>query len=351
MKIRAIIPNQDDHASNWWRILRPFQMLSNVCKVDTDFYTHDQIGSPDLDFKGALVIIHRMIPSEPKKYIKNLYKLGAASVIYSMDDYTCNAEALESYLKASGGLTSLAIQNILERIPRQLETLELCNYVITSTDDLSDLVSECTNTPIRTLENALDERWYLDQLSTTPSYKGNSHTVYIGWAGGRRPEHDLESMARAWKRICDDPRYDHVRFVVAGWQPDIIDRHIDLERKVRLPWVNMVGWPKNMQVDIGCCPLEYSLFNRGKSPIKYYEYTLAGAAVVASPLVYSKALLDNVTGYIAKNEEDWYDSLRLLIEDVERRHILQETAQYEIHNYSSLEASILQWYDTFQGCM
>lgn len=338
LKVRAIIPDKPGDATVWWRIERPFALL-NSRGHDATYHLYDNL--EEVDFKDSLVIIHRIIPGDPKKYIKDLRNKGARTIIYSLDDYTIDTIALKEYLVSCGGMTTYSIQQVLDRIPRQIEIMRLCDEVITSTIALAELVYSKVKNSLLVLTNALDLDWYTSHLSKNPLYRGNSFIVYIGWAGGRRPETDLKDMAQAWKRI--EQRYDNVRFVVAGWQPDIIDRNISDEKKIRIPWAPLSEWPRSMQVDIGCCPLSRTKFNQGKSPIKYLEYSMSGAAVVASPLIYDKLMINYLTGYLVENEEQWFDSLCELVENKQKRLDLNAAACYEIAGYNSLELKISAW--------
>lgn len=339
MKIRAIIPNTPGHASNWWRIERPLKML---CKYGHDATFHAFDNLTDVDFSDALVIIHRIIPDTPKAYIKNLRKRGAKSIVYSLDDLTFDADVLETYLTECGGLTSFAINRIIDRIPKQIETISLCDAVLVTNVKLGmEVLDKVATQNVIVLGNALDTGWYTDTLSLEPSYIGMDNTVYIGYASGRRPTADLVEMAAAWKII--DKEFANVRFVVAGWQPEIIDSSINLDKKIRIPWRSLEEWPKSMQVDIGCCPLANTRFNLCKSPIKYYEYTMAGAATIVSNVRYPEVVTNRITGFMATDTTTWYEALRLLIYSKVRRKDLQETAQYEITNYLSLDACIKEW--------
>jgi hypothetical protein len=97
-------------------------------------------------------------------------------------------------------------------------------------------------------------------------------------------------MAEAWARIAQ--RYPDVRFVVAGHQPDVIYRQdIPLDRIIRLPIAPLDQYPTMHQVTIGCCAVADSPFSRCKTPIKLWEYTLAGAAVVATPMLYTDCMI------------------------------------------------------------
>lgn len=349
MKIRALVPEERSNASVWWRIARPLIMLRGRGHNAT-WHIHDDPDTNEVDYEDALIIVHRIIPDNPEEYIRYLRSRGAAAIIYSLDDNVIDENALAEYLIDCGGLTSFAIQRILDRIPKQLEMMLLCDRILVTTEDLAEIVSEKTEGEVQilVLPNGIDENWYLDALDQKPPHVGNGALVHIGWASGRRPDTDLLDMAKAWRQI--DKMYENVRFVVAGWQPDILDKHITLEKKIRIPYKTIEEWPTSMQVDIGCCTIADTSFNRGKSPIKYYEYSLAGAVVVATPF-YSNVIVHGLNGVVVRNEEDWVKHLANLIELKNVRSRMVDAANYNIHNYSSLEATISDWEVTFQDIL
>jgi glycosyltransferase involved in cell wall biosynthesis len=98
--------------------------------------------------------------------------------------------------------------------------------------------------------------------------------------------------------------------------------------------------------DIGLAPLEDTVFNRGKSCIKYYEYASVGTVVLASDVLpYS----DEVP-YLAKNtKKDWYNKLEKLIVDEEFRKKMLEKQQTWVKQNLSLEAIGLPWELALQG--
>lgn len=351
MKIRAIIPNEKDNASIWWRIVRPL-ILMREFGHDTRWIEYNDLDLPNLDVKDALVILHRLIVEDAKTYVKLLYDNGARCVIYSTDDFTLEKESLTQYLSESGGLTRGQLTEIIDRIPKQLELINECEEILVSSPGLERLVSEQTTRSVKCLPNAIDVKWFVDRLELNPPFQYRDDFVYIGWGGGRRPESDLEPMAIAWGLLAQNPYFDHVKFVVSGWQPDIIDRNIPLERKIRRPWLSLEEWPKNMQVDIGCCPLNDNVFNQGKSVIKFLEFTLAGAVVVASPTNYEDAIVNFASGWIAQNNtvEAWYERLCQLATKEAKivRLSTQSMAEYDVTKYHSLEYSLWNWIKYFE---
>jgi hypothetical protein len=67
MKIVAIIPEEKEDASSWWRIKRPLIMLRSF-GFSTSWLSFADTGYAD--FKDAIVILHRIIPGQPEQYIE-----------------------------------------------------------------------------------------------------------------------------------------------------------------------------------------------------------------------------------------------------------------------------------------
>jgi glycosyltransferase involved in cell wall biosynthesis len=68
--------------------------------------------------------------------------------------------------------------------------------------------------------------------------------------------------------------------------------------------------------DIGLAPLPDNRFTRGKCSFKVLEYSAAGLPVVAAPVgTNSEYLQDNITGFLARDADEWIDKLCRLIED------------------------------------
>lgn len=92
--------------------------------------------------------------------------------------------------------------------------------------------------------------------------------------------------------------------------------------------------------DIGLAPLEDTVFNRGKSCIKFYEYAAIGAATVTSDVEPYKSEVI----YRAKNtEKDWYNKIERLIVDVDFRNKLQKEQSDWVKQNRSIEAIALPW--------
>jgi len=220
-----------------------------------------------------------------------------------------------------------------------LWAMDRCDGVTVSTQYLASTVRRYTSAPVEVVPNAIDAEWFLSRQRGVPRPCPN---VTIGWAGGNRPDADLEQMAIAWGRIAR--RYPEVMFLVFGHQPPVVAAHVPDERVIRISWLPTQDYPRGLVgVDIGCCPLDETPFNRSKTPIKAFEFGLSGAAVVASPTVYGKVVREPETGYLARDADEWDGALSLLVEQEGERLAAADALRDDVLERWSLKANYWRW--------
>lgn len=225
-----------------------------------------------------------------------------------------------------------------ERFER-IWAMQQCDGVTVSTQRLATIVRSYTDKPVIVVPNAIDLPWFRGIVQRTARQIPG---LTIGWAGGRRHDRDVEVMAQAWRRIAS--RYPTVRFVVQGFLPQTILEHVPHERISRLPWLQLEIYPAGLaQIDIGCCAVASTPFNRAKSPIKSYEYCAAGAAVVASPTLYDAVIEDGRTGFIVDTVDEWEAALVEMIERPSLRAMMQHRLMKRIEKRHSLAGNLWRW--------
>jgi glycosyltransferase involved in cell wall biosynthesis len=149
-------------------------------------------------------------------------------------------------------------------------------------------------------------------------------------------------MAEAWGRIA--ARYPAVRFVVVGHLSPLIVQAVPAAQLVTVPWLPVDVYPRAYRgIDILCCPLADTDFNRGKSPIKAFEGAAAGCAVVASPTVYRRVLHDGGNGYIVRDAEAWAGILAALLDYPELRQRVAVNWQRRVQQRHNLDADASMW--------
>jgi hypothetical protein len=80
--------------------------------------------------------------------------------------------------------------------------------------------------------------------------------------------------------------------------------------------------------DISLAPLETgNPFCEAKSELKYFESALAGSCVIASPTEpFAAAIRHGETGFLARDEDEWYDAMHLLIANASLREEMSAVA-------------------------
>lgn len=118
-----------------------------------------------------------------------------------------------------------------------------------------------------------------------------------------------------------------IRLRVCGTLPPYLKGVADDVR----PWVGLEQYPTMLAgATLGLCPLPTTVFNEAKSPIKLFEYALAGAAVVASPCQYGSILkAAGLKGCIVPDGENWEAAIRRALAEADaiagvlRAHVLR----------------------------
>ena len=85
--------------------------------------------------------------------------------------------------------------------------------------------------------------------------------------------------------------------------------------------------------DISLLPLRDNIFNRSKSDLKFIECAGNGSVVIASPTVYSEAVKDGETGFIYHDVNEFYNTLKMLIDNQNKRiEVAKNAYEYVKHN-------------------
>ena len=84
---------------------------------------------------------------------------------------------------------------------------------------------------------------------------------------------------------------------------------------------------------ISLLPLRNNIFNRSKSDLKFIECAGNGSVVIASPTVYSEAVKDGETGFIYHDVNEFYNTLKMLIDNQNKRiEVAKNAYEYVKHN-------------------
>jgi glycosyltransferase involved in cell wall biosynthesis len=170
--------------------------------------------------------------------------------------------------------------------------------------------------------------------------------VTVGWAGGMSHLLDWMGAADAVRDVLDSHPDVDVHFVGIDYSPL-------LRRECRYtPWRSDT-WEyfKAVDFDIGLAPLADTVFNTSKSHIKALEYMAQGIPVIASDRpAYREMVVDGVTGYLVRSEDEWRTRLTELINDEGMRAEMGAKGRQIAANWT-IQAGWKLWRDAYEGVM
>ena len=324
-----------------WRALFPITALEKTgYACGWDRVQNDAIGSIAPHFDGYMISRVSWPDSarrQAEAWFTSVRRAGKFVVYDTDDDVFGQAETHRRVeLNWQEGKT---FEQLEEERRSRIWTVQQCDGVTVTTQRLATIVRQYTDKPVIVVPNSTDLPWFRSVLAKT---ERTVPGLTVGWAGGRRHDRDVEPMAEAWGRIAR--RYPDVTFVVQGWQPPVIAEHVPADRLVQLPWMRPESYPAGLkQMDIGCAPLADTPFNRAKSPIKVMEYAAAGAAVVASPLLYSTLVEDGRSGHIATTADEWEWALSGLIQSPALRSMMARRLLRAVEKQHALSVNLWRW--------
>jgi glycosyltransferase involved in cell wall biosynthesis len=331
---------------NLWRVLQPITALEKSgYPAGWDFKSADLLGlvAPHAD---GYLLPRISWPAALRKTAEAWFDANRRNgkvTVYDADDDVFTSQ--ETYRRVELNWTEgKSFEQLEGERYQRIWAMQQCDGVTVTTQRLATIVRSYTNKPVIVVPNSIDIPWFRGIVQQT---KRQIPGLTIGWAGGRRHDRDVEEMAEAWGRIAR--RYPEVRFVVQGWQPQVILEHVPFERIARLPWMPAEKYPSGIaQVDIGCCAVADTPFNRAKSPIKAMEHAVAGAAVVASPTLYDGLVVDGESGFIAERATDWERAMMLLIDSPSLRSMMARRLLKTVERKHSLAGNLWRWVSAWQ---
>jgi glycosyltransferase involved in cell wall biosynthesis len=223
------------------------------------------------------------------------------------------------------------------------DSFEFCirtaDLVTTSVEPLAERMRKL-NPRVAVCKNRIDE-------SMLTMVRPQRDKVVIGWAGGPSHFEDMREAAYGLRRVLD-------------WHPKTVEAHFigaDLRRIIKRPirhsrWQRItVDYYKLIDFDIGIAPLRPGLFTDTKSAIKAMEYGALGIPVVASDVTpYRDYVVDGVTGWLVRTEQQWATRLRDLVNDEAMRTEMGRKAR-EVAAGHTIQTGWVDWEQAYRSIL
>ncbi len=369
MSIRVMGIERDDGATNNYRIMQPLYKLmehgmANVCTA-REGVELNQDHALEKALESDIIVFHRPQSENWFKFIKVCNKYGKM-VVADYDDDPFNTSPWNPFYQWIGteevtyvwpdgrkemlwskdpGVNAGGYINIEDNIRRRdlfRASFRSADLVSCTTDILAEKL-RTINPNVAVLPNLMDFNQY-------PKVELVKRNIRIGWQGGASHFEDLFMVRDAIGDILK--KYPNVTFVYSGDMKLYgMFRKFPMERIEVHNWANYEVYPYKLaclNLDIGLCPVTENEFNRNKSAIKYFEYSMVGAASIASDWPpYSPCITQGKDGILVKPDQ-WFNAMEELILDKEKREMLAKNAYENVYmNYNSDKKAHL-WLDAYE---
>ncbi len=180
---------------------------------------------------------------------------------------------------------------------------------------------------VSVLPTPVDTEYFKTKISQ------NGHeTINIGWCGTYSSIQYINSLTPVLSRICGE--YPNVKILISTNRPDMVELP-DCNTDIRL-------FSKEREIvdfhdmNIGLMPIKEDDYSKGKCALKALCYMSCGIPNVCSDVganreVHSKGQ----TGFLAKNEEDWYLKLKTLIQNPQLREQMGKAGRELVEKHYS----------------
>ncbi len=340
------------HGSAYIRLLRPFTHPSLHASLQV---------SSSLRYEGQaadVVIVDRLwrpdvTPTLVQRLVDSVRSAGAR-LIYALDDNLLD-------------LPSRRLLLLLETKPWPTEDhrwivkflLRQADGVLVTTPALKERFLEF-NQNIAVIPQALDER-LLTKRDTGGKGPFKPRRKVIGYMGTFTHDEDLRLVLPALQAVWERHR-NEVEFQMLGvvGQPDTLEALQGLPVRAISPLPEEAEYPlfmlwfsSRIQWDIAISPLRDTPFNRGKSDIKFLDYSAIGAAGIYSAVpAYASTVRHGETGWLAENDvEIWTDALETLISDADLRAHLAQNAMLYLYGQRTLAHCAHHWLSALESLL
>jgi len=172
--------------------------------------------------------------------------------------------------------------------------------------------------------------------------------VIMGYAGSATHHKDLEMIEDVLINLMDEYP-DKVETHFWGFCSDRLRKHPSVVVKSTFT-VDYNTYAKECQkgdLDIALAPLVDNVFNRGKSAIKWYEYSIGSVPGVYSRIPSYENLVDQgENGFLCEGDTaEWYRCLKELIENKELRQKMGDRCRSRVIEKHSLDNAATSWED------
>lgn len=242
-------------------------------------------------------------------YIQLLRKLSRYLILDFDDAVFC---------KSNGGFSKT-------RSDRFKRTVSLCDGIWAGNRFLSQAAKKY-NPAVSVLPTALDPSKYEKSLD-----KPEKKMVFV-WIGSKSTSKYLKAELPTLEKLAD--QFSHIELKIVADFTLFSDRLTI----TAVPWSDATEAQALLTSHIGIAPMPDNDWTKGKCGLKVLQYMAAGLPVISAPSgVNAEIIEDGDTGFLPRNDEEWYRAVKMLDKNQALREQIGEAGRRKVRNEYSLD--------------
>lgn len=330
---KKVICYRGDRAACWfYRLHAPMIYFAKNNEKTVKITVSSTINKDHLN-QFDIVILQRQYKYDVLAPVLEMQKNGA-KLIYEIDDDLFHIPAWNPAAKILG------VKKVQDGIKHFLARVDA---LFVTTEQLAKVYSDYCKR-VYVLPNSID-------YDVVYNYPSNNVLPVVCWQGSMTHEKDLEIARAGFARIAQDK--DLIFKMWCGYESMVTRKPVfDIPGTQVLPLVQFEAFFQmfsQVGVTIGLAPLAANSFNKGKSNLKFLEYTAQGAVTVASNFGPYKDTIEHMeTGILIDDNRNWYDSVRFLLDNPDQRKRILENAQEFVKENYDVSKNYIYWEDAIK---
>jgi glycosyltransferase involved in cell wall biosynthesis len=272
----------------------------------------------------VVIFQRRLLP--PREVTK--LRRAARYLIFDFDDAIFQRDSYQQKLESP------------RRLARFQAMVQAADQVFAGNDYLAEVVSQHTSSAkVTVVPTCLDVNRY-----DVARHEREGEGVRLAWIGSASTLRGLELKGRLWNAlgralpgvelhvICDRfPTWEDIKVVPVPWRPGIEYSYL-------------------ASCDIGLAWMPDDSWSKGKCGLKVTQCMAAGLPMVGNPIgVHTRMIRPGETGFLARTEQEWIDSLRRLRDDALLRRRLGQAGRAVVEQSYSHERLLRHWNAALRG--
>ena len=275
-----------------------------------------------------VVVIQRHLDIQVMKVISLATRLGK-KVVFDIDDLMIDLPEFLSHHKVGLAGYATALESTLRQV----------NCVTVTTKRLGQQLDRFSR-PVTVIPNCVSAG---ELQPVDPKYwKNGMATIVVAASDAVLVDFILPAISQLIQR-----KDIAVKVLVIGPPGDAFDRaKVKCERVPNFTYHEFKKFIRTIENPIGIIPLDDSVFSSCKSPVKYFDYSLAGIPVICSDVPpYADVIKNGVTGLLVAGNttENWINAIEELVQSVTKRKEMTAQAVAFVEKEYSIADAAKHW--------